>query len=36
MCGAMPPLPDTPSWRGAQKKDKGNFTFTFTFFMIAV
>jgi len=27
---AIPPLPNTPSWRGAQlKKHRGNFTFTF-------
>jgi len=25
----MPPLPNTPSWRGAQLKHKDNFTFTF-------
>jgi len=29
MSGAIPPLPDTPSWRGAQLKHSGNFSFTF-------
>jgi hypothetical protein len=29
MIGAIPPLPNTPSWRGAQLKDRDNFTFTF-------
>jgi hypothetical protein len=24
----MPPLPNTPSWRGAQLKHRENFTFT--------
>jgi hypothetical protein len=23
MCGAIPPLPNTPSWRGAQLKSTG-------------
>jgi hypothetical protein len=27
MCGAIPPLPNTPSWRGAQLKHR-DFTFT--------
>jgi hypothetical protein len=27
---AIPPLPNTPSWRGAQLKHRDNFTFTFT------
>jgi hypothetical protein len=27
MC-AVPPLPNTPSWRGAQLKHRDNFTFT--------
>jgi hypothetical protein len=33
MSGAIPPLPNTPSWRGAQLKDKhrDNFTCTFTY-----
>jgi hypothetical protein len=31
MSGAIPPLPDSPSWRGAQLKHSDNFTFTFTF-----
>jgi hypothetical protein len=26
--GAIPPLPNTPSWRGAQLKHRDNFTFT--------
>jgi hypothetical protein len=29
MSGAIPPLPNTPSWRGAQLKHRDNFTFTF-------
>jgi hypothetical protein len=28
MSGAIPPLPNTPSWRGAQLKHTDNFTFT--------
>jgi len=28
MRGAVPPLPHTPSWRGAQLKHRDNFTFT--------
>jgi hypothetical protein len=31
MRGALPPLPNTPSWRGAQLKYRDNFTVTFTF-----
>jgi hypothetical protein len=32
MPGAIPPLPSTTSWRGAQlKKHRDNFTFNFTF-----
>jgi hypothetical protein len=32
MRGAIPPFPNTPSWRGAQlNKARDNFTFTFTF-----
>jgi hypothetical protein len=27
MRGSLPPLPNTPSWRGAQLKDRDNFTF---------
>jgi hypothetical protein len=30
MRGAIFPLPNTPSWRGAQLKHRDNFTFTFT------
>jgi hypothetical protein len=30
MSGAIPPLPNTPSWLGAQLKHRDNFTFTFT------
>jgi hypothetical protein len=30
MGGAIPPLSNTPSWRGAQLKHRDNFTFTFT------
>jgi len=32
MSGAIPPLPNTPSWRGAQlkKRHRENLTFTFT------
>jgi hypothetical protein len=32
MNGAIPPLPNTPSWRGAQLKHRDIFTFTFTFY----
>jgi hypothetical protein len=31
MYGAIPPLPNTLSWRGAQLKHRDNFNFTFTF-----
>jgi len=33
MSGAIPPLPNTPSWRGAQLKtsDRENFIFIFIF-----
>jgi len=27
MSGAIPPLPNMPSWRGAQLKHRDNFTF---------
>jgi hypothetical protein len=27
MSGAIPPLPNTPSWRGVQLKHRDNFTF---------
>jgi len=27
MSGAIPPLPNTSSWRGAELKQRGNFTF---------
>jgi hypothetical protein len=27
-CGAVPPLPNTPSWHGAQLQHRDNFTFT--------
>jgi hypothetical protein len=30
MSGDVSPLPNTPSWRGAQLKHRDNFTFTFT------
>jgi hypothetical protein len=30
MLGAIPPLPNTASWCGAQLKHKENFTFNFT------
>jgi len=30
MYGDIPPLPNTPSWHGAQLKHRDNFTFTFT------
>jgi len=30
MGGAVPPLLNTPSWRGAQLQHRENFTFTFT------
>jgi hypothetical protein len=31
MRGAIPPLPNTLSWHGAQLKHRDNSTFTFTF-----
>jgi hypothetical protein len=31
MNGAIPPLPNTPSWRGAQLKHRDNFTLTLPF-----
>jgi hypothetical protein len=34
MSGAIPPLPNTPSWRGAQLKHRDNFTFTFTLSLV--
>jgi hypothetical protein len=30
MSGAIPPFPNTPSWRGAELKHRNNFTFTMT------
>jgi hypothetical protein len=30
MSGAIIPLPNTPSWRGAHLKHRDNFIFTFT------
>jgi hypothetical protein len=30
MSGAISPLPNTPSWRGAWLKHRDDFTFTFT------
>jgi len=30
MRGAIPPLPNTSSWRGVQSKHRHNFTFIFT------
>jgi hypothetical protein len=32
MRGAIPPLPNTSSWSGAQLKHRGNFTFTNTIY----
>jgi hypothetical protein len=32
MSGAIPPLPNTPSWRGARLKHRDNFTFTLMYF----
>jgi hypothetical protein len=32
MYGAIPSLPNTLSWCGAQLKHRDNFTFTFTFY----
>jgi hypothetical protein len=29
MRGVIPPVPNTSSWRGAQLKHRGNFTFIF-------
>jgi hypothetical protein len=31
MRGAILPLPNIPSWRGAQLKHRGNFTLHFTY-----
>jgi hypothetical protein len=31
MSRTIPPLPNTPSWRGAQLKHRDKFTFYFTF-----
>jgi hypothetical protein len=31
MSGTIPPLPNTPSWHGAQLKHRDNFIFTFTY-----
>jgi len=33
MYGAIPPVPNTHSWRGAQLKHRDNFTFTYLHFM---
>jgi hypothetical protein len=33
MSGAIPALPNTPSWRGAQLKHRDDFTFTFTHYI---
>jgi hypothetical protein len=33
MRGAIPPLPNTPSWRGAQLEKKHRYNFTFTFYL---
>jgi hypothetical protein len=30
MRGAIPPLPNTPSWRGDQLKRRDNFNFSFS------
>jgi hypothetical protein len=30
----LPPLPHTPSWRGAHLKQRDNFTFTFFFWLL--
>jgi hypothetical protein len=30
MSGDIPPLPNTPSWRGVQLKHRDNFIFTYT------
>jgi len=35
MSGAIPPLPDTPSWRGAQlKKSQGKLYYTLLYFTL--
>jgi len=36
MHGDIPPLPNTPSWRGAYLKHRDNFTFTFTFLFLII
>jgi hypothetical protein len=33
MRGAVPPLPNTPSWHGAHLKHRDNFTFTLYYTM---
>jgi hypothetical protein len=34
MRAAIPPLPNTPPWSGAQLKHRGKFTFTFVFYLL--
>jgi len=34
MSGAIPPLPNTPSWSDAQLKHRDNFTFSFAVTLI--
>jgi hypothetical protein len=34
--GAIPPLPNTPSWCGAQLKHRDNFTFTFITLLLSL
>jgi hypothetical protein len=36
MCGAIPPLPNTPSWRGAHLKHSDTFTFTLPHLCIGI
>jgi hypothetical protein len=36
MSEATPPLPNTPSWRGAQLKHRDNFTFNFNFISLKI
>jgi hypothetical protein len=36
MGGAIPPLPQTPSWRGALLKHRDNFTFYLYYIIIII
>jgi hypothetical protein len=34
MHGTIPPLPNTPAWRGAELKHRDNFTITFLLYIL--